>query len=225
VRFAAVVVAAGRSSRFAGGTGGIKKEYRLIADRTVLELASTPFLAFDSCSSLVVVIPEGDELRARAAFSGYFLSRAGSRLSFVPGGAERRDSVLAALRSLSASNPDLVLVHDGARPRVSAALVGRVIEAALGYGAAVPVVPVSDTIKEIGPDGFVTAHPVRASLGAAQTPQGFRYAEYARACERSAAEGFSATDDAEVWARYGGRVRAVEGEHGNTKITFLEDLR
>lgn len=219
--FAAVVVAAGKSLRF----GGLKKEYRLLDDRPVIAYSLSVFLDMKECLSVVAVVPSGGVAEARSVLGAGFLDAAGSRLSFTEGGAERTDSVLAGLRALEALSPGTVLIHDAARPWADAALVGRVFAGAVEFGACIPGIPVGDTIKQLGTDGFVSGHPSRPSLRAIQTPQGFTYRKLFAAYLAAGASAATATDDAEVWARTGGRVFMVDGDRRNIKITFPEDLQ
>jgi len=218
--FAAVVVAAGKSLRF----GGLKKEYRLLDGLPVLARSLSIFLDMKDCLSVVAVVPAGGMAEARSVLGAGFLASAGSRLSFAEGGAERADSVLAGLRTLETLEPGTVLIHDAARPWADAALAGRVLAGAREFGACIPGVPVGDTIKQVGADGFVSGHPARPSLRAIQTPQGFAYQKLFAAYLAAGSSAATATDDAEVWARAGGRVFLVDGDRRNVKITFPEDL-
>ncbi|MDR0474468.1 MAG: 2-C-methyl-D-erythritol 4-phosphate cytidylyltransferase [Treponema sp.] len=122
-----------------------------------------------------------------------------------------------------------VLIHDGARPWVSPALIGRVIEAMVRYKAVIPVVPALETPKLYDDSGFVQKHLRRNGLGFAQTPQGFAFPEILAAHEkaglREREEAHEYTDDAEVWGEFIGPVAVVEGDTENRKITFSGDLR
>ena len=218
--FAVVVVAAGKSLRF----GGLKKEYRLLDGVPVLARSLLIFLDNIECLCAVAVVPPGGVDQARSVLGPDFLSAAGERLRFAEGGAQRADSVLAGLRALEDMEPGLVLVHDAARPWADAALVGRVLAGAVEFGACIPGIPVGDTIKQLGADGFVSGHPARPTLRAIQTPQGFAYQQLFAAYLAAGSEAATATDDAEIWARAGGRVFLVDGDRRNVKITFPEDL-
>ncbi|HUV32804.1 MAG TPA: 2-C-methyl-D-erythritol 2,4-cyclodiphosphate synthase, partial [Devosiaceae bacterium] len=145
-------------------------------------------------------------------------------LAPVTGGATRQASVLAGLEALSEIAPDIVLIHDAARPFAGAGLIGRVIAAA-GAGAAVPVLPVTDTIK-LAPDRqTVNATLDRSMLFAAQTPQGFRYADIIEAHRKAAADGATSfTDDAAVAEWAGMEVRLAAGDAGNVKLTWPDDF-
>lgn len=127
-------------------------------------------------------------------------------LTFQPpvnGGATRQASVRAGLEALASEAPDIVLIHDAARAFVTDKVISRAIDAALITGAAIPVVPVTDTIKVVDADGGITATPDRAHLRIAQTPQAFRFDTILEAHRRAAREGRDDfTDDAAIaeWA-------------------------
>jgi 2-C-methyl-D-erythritol 4-phosphate cytidylyltransferase len=235
---AAVITAAGSSSRMGKG---IKKEYRPLgagindADGrplTVLGAAVSAFAANPRIGTMVITIPtsaESAETEARAALPmSLFMTGNQSRILFVPGGSTRRASVHQALALLSAYNPDYVLIHDGGRPWVDGLLIERIIDALLRNPAVVPLLPLTETPKEFDEAGFVTRHLRRASVGTAQTPQGFAFPEILRAhglaAERERREHYEYTDDAEVWGEFIGPVATVEGSARNKKITFPEDL-
>ncbi len=220
MRFAAVVAAAGRSVRF----GGTKKEYRILDGLPVLAHSVLLFLQLRDCAAVVVVVPPGGEGEARAALGPDLVARAGPLLQFAEGGAERGDSVKAGLMALRAVDPELVLVHDAARPWASRALVEKILAETARSGACVPGVPVADTTKRVDSGGVIVDHLARSSLRAVQTPQGFQYRGLLSAYLSRGASAVAATDDAEVWAMAGGTVVVVEGERDNIKITFPEDL-
>ncbi|HET7838659.1 MAG TPA: 2-C-methyl-D-erythritol 2,4-cyclodiphosphate synthase [Rectinemataceae bacterium] len=229
---AVLVTAAGRSERFGGG----KKELVRIEGRSVLDRAVSPFLSLDGLRALAITAPPGMEEEVRSSLSRDSLdaleSRLGSSFIVTAGGGDRRDSVRMGLEALALSpglsglalDEVVVLVHDGARPWASRDLAARVAQAALERGAAVPVVPLVDTPKQIDAAGLVSGHPRRSDLAAAQTPQGFRFGGLLEAHRRAAAEGYACTDDTELWARYKGAVASVPGEPGNRKLTRREDL-
>jgi 2-C-methyl-D-erythritol 4-phosphate cytidylyltransferase len=146
-----------------------------------------------------------------------------ARVRTVVGGTERGDSVRNALAAVPAE-ADVVLVHDAARPLVSAAVIQRCIQAATAGDSVVAAIPVVDTIQEVDDEGTIVTTPDRRRLRAAQTPQAFPAEVLRAAHRRAAAEGVVATDDAGLVARYGGRVRVVEGAPENIKITTPADL-
>lgn len=210
MRAAAVVVAGGSGRRFGGP---VRKQYLEIGGVPVLLRAVRPFLDHPRIASVVVVLPAED-----VADPPRWL--ADLPVTIVAGGEERGDSVLHGLQAV-AVDADRVLIHDGARPFVSADVIDRVLDA---DGGAIAAVPVTDTIQQVDADGVITATPDRAALWQAQTPQGFPRAALLDAYRRARAGGVPATDDAAVFARYAGPVRVVMGSHRNLKVTRPEDL-
>lgn len=143
----------------------------------------------------------------------------------VLGGASRQASVRAGLEALAARSPDIVLVHDAARPFASAALVRRAIAAVAATGAAVPVLPVTDTVKIIDDAGVVLQTLDRSRLRSVQTPQAFAFASLLDAHRRAAAHGYDEfTDDAALTEWAGMKVTVFEGERANVKLTTTEDF-
>jgi 2-C-methyl-D-erythritol 4-phosphate cytidylyltransferase len=142
----------------------------------------------------------------------------------VPGGERRQDSVRAGLAEAQPGFAGLVLVHDAARPLVDEELIRAVLHAAADVGAAVPVLDVVDTIKTVRA-GRVTGTVDRSSLGAAQTPQGFRYDLLRRAYAAADAAGVTLTDESMAVERLGQPVAAVPGSPRNRKFTTPEDLQ
>ena len=141
--------------------------------------------------------------------------------AYAPGGNTRQESIRNALRLLPAQC-EVVLVHDGARPLVSHALVARVVEAARAYDNAIPALPVTDTIKQVADDGHATTLD-RQRLCYVQTPQGF-HAQALIAAYDSMGEG-QFTDDAAVMEHAGYTIHFLEGERKNIKLTTGEDLQ
>jgi 2-C-methyl-D-erythritol 4-phosphate cytidylyltransferase len=210
VRAAAVVVAGGSGTRLGGP---VRKQYLEIGGEPVLLRAVRPFLAHPRIASVVVVLPPDDVPHPPAWLADL-------PVRIVAGGAERGDSVFNGLTAV-AEDVDRVLVHDGARPFVSADVIDRVLDA---EGGAIAAVPVTDTIQQVDADGVITSTPDRATLWQAQTPQGFPRAALLDAYRRARADGILATDDAAVFARYAGPVRVVAGSPRNLKVTRPEDL-
>ncbi len=141
------------------------------------------------------------------------------------GGATRQASVHAGLEALVDRKPDIVLIHDAARPFVTAAVISRAIEAAGRTGAAVPTIAVTDTIKLVGDSGNVEATPERARLRIAQTPQAFKFDVILEAHRRAARDGRSDfTDDAALAEWAGLTVATFEGDPANMKLTTPEDF-
>jgi 2-C-methyl-D-erythritol 4-phosphate cytidylyltransferase len=151
--------------------------------------------------------------------------RAGLRkvVAVVAGGAERQESVWSGLEAFPLS-PEIVLVHDAARPLITGEVISRVIVSAARDGAAIAAVRVRDTVKVEEQPGFTLQTLDRSTLWAAQTPQGFRFPLLIRAHREARTEGFLGTDDASLVERLGVRVRLVAGDNRNIKITTPEDL-
>ena len=221
-RVAIVVVAAGSGSR-ASAAGEAPKQYRRLAGRAVLARTLDVFLAHPAVTRVVVAIGASHQDLWTEATADL---RADPRLAApVSGGATRQASVLAGLRALALDAPDLVLVHDAARPFVTADILDRCIARLAEAEGALVAVPVVDTMKRAEPDGRIAATVSRDGLWAAQTPQGFRFAALHAAHEKAAAEGLDGfTDDAAIAEWAGLDVRIVEGDAANLKITTNADL-
>jgi 2-C-methyl-D-erythritol 4-phosphate cytidylyltransferase len=215
IRAGLVVPAAGAGRRL----GGARKPLLELRGEPVLRRALAPFLARPEIVAVAVALGAGDAERPPE-----WLRTLDARVRLVAGGAERGDSVRAALAALPA-DLDVILVHDAARPLVSGAVIDRVLAAAAAGRSVIAAVPLSDTVQEVDGSGCIVATPDRARLRAAQTPQGFP-AEVLRAAYRQAArEGVQATDDAALVARCGVPVYVVEGAPENLKLTTPHDLR
>jgi 2-C-methyl-D-erythritol 4-phosphate cytidylyltransferase/2-C-methyl-D-erythritol 2,4-cyclodiphosphate synthase len=171
-----------------------------------------------------VVIHPDDRALYASAVAGLPEAAARKLLEPVAGGPERQDSVRLGLESLSGLAPERVLIHDAARPHVSAAVIGRALAALEAHAGAVVAVPVSDTLKRAGADRLVLGTVERGGLWRAQTPQAFRFAAIL-AAHRRAAGGPPLTDDAAVAEAAGLDVLLVDGEERNLKITTPEDFR
>jgi 2-C-methyl-D-erythritol 4-phosphate cytidylyltransferase/2-C-methyl-D-erythritol 2,4-cyclodiphosphate synthase len=218
----AVIVAAGRGER--AGTD-IPKQYVGIGGTSVLARSIERLAAEPRIGAILCVIGAGDEALYRVAVAGLDQATAGRLLPPVTGGATRQASVRAGLEAVAGLGPEIVLIHDAARPFASAALVAAVVDAAVWSGAAIPGVPVTDTVKQVDGSGRVVATPERAALRAVQTPQGFRFPELLDAHRRAAAAGRDdLTDDAAVAEWAGLAVAVIPGETGNMKLTTPEDF-
>ena len=216
---AAVIVAAGRGER-AGGSDG-PKQYRKLAGKTVLSRSVQPFLSNPNIETVIVVIhPDDRDLYNKSISSDPKL------LTPVLGGATRQLSVAAGLEGLLDSNPDHVLIHDAARPFVDDTLIYRVIEGISSDHAALPAVPVADTLKRGDDRGIVVDTVPRESLHAAQTPQGFSFIEILNAHRNAQAAGRADFTDDSALAEWSGiKVALVEGDTQNTKLTTADDMK
>jgi len=212
----AVVVAAGLSTRMGGGD----KLGLLVGGRPVLAWTLAALAAAPIVRRIVVVTAAGRV--GEISTAAWLPSRV---VAVVEGGARRQDSVASGIAALGEGLPgDVVLVHDGARPLVSPELVARVAAAAAEHGAAIPVVPVAETLKRVV-DGQIAATVDRTLLAAAQTPQGVRRDVLARAwAEQPPAGAATWTDEAALLEACRIPVHAVPGESTNLKVTLPDDL-
>lgn len=211
-RAGAVIVAAGAGRRLGGQ---VRKQYLEIAGEPVLLRAIRPFLEHPEIGAVVVVLPPQD-VRDPPAWIREL------EVTLAPGGAERGDSVWNGLMALSAE-ADPVLIHDGARPFVSAPIIERVLAGARS-GGAIAAIRVADTIKRVGEEGRIEVTLDRSYLWQAQTPQGFPREVILGAYRRARQDGVAATDDAALCELYGASVSVVEGSAENIKITRPADL-
>jgi 2-C-methyl-D-erythritol 4-phosphate cytidylyltransferase len=208
---AAIIVAAGAGTRF-----GALKQFAYLRAKPVLEWTLERFEAHAEVDTVVLVLPDEQDLK-------HYRMRYPKIVDIVRGGERRQDSVWQGFRLLIAAAPEVVLVHDGARPLAGADLISRVIAAARADGAAVPVLPIEDTIKEVR-DGRVAGTVDRTHLVRTQTPQGFRYDILKKALDEARRDRFYGTDEAALVERIGLPVTAVAGDPRNIKITTPVDI-
>lgn len=203
--------------------GATPKQYLALGGVPILQRTIAAFHALRAVREIVLVVPRDSIARTRALVKrGGF----GKVAAVVEGGAARQASVYNGLEKCS-SRAGVVLVHDAVRPLVGKRTILAVIGAAGRYGAAVPAVPVRDTIKiESGRrPGFCARTLRRDRLWAAQTPQGFRFALLLEAHRKARSAGFVGTDDASLVERTGRPVRIVRGAETNVKITTPGDRK
>jgi 2-C-methyl-D-erythritol 4-phosphate cytidylyltransferase len=213
----AIVPAAGGGTRIAGV---LPKQYLPLAGVPLLTRTLQALRASPRVDSLILVVLPGHEMRCRAEILEPFGLSADA---IVPGGEDRQASVYAGLQRAKVDT-DLILVHDGARPFITPAVIQAVVAAAAEVGAAVAAIPVTDTIKVASPDGWLVETPDRGRLWAAQTPQAFRTALLREAHAKALRDGFRSTDDSALVERLGHSVRLVPGSPENLKITTTADL-
>jgi 2-C-methyl-D-erythritol 4-phosphate cytidylyltransferase len=210
-----VVLAAGSGRRLGADE---PKAFLWIGGRPLVALSSAAAAASPAIGSLVVAVPAGMEDRARELLDDIDLP-----ITVVTGGGSRHESVALALGAVPAGI-NVVVCHDGARPFAPPDLFSAVVEAVDEHvDAAIPVVPIADTVKRVL-TGRIVGTESREGLALAQTPQAFRLEALLEAHARAGEASVSFTDDAEVleWAGY--RVAAVQGDPRNFKITTLLDL-
>lgn len=212
-RTAVIIVAAGRGQRFGSGT---PKQYLEVCGQTLIRHAVAAFAAHPAIDAVLPVIHPDDADALGKALDGL------DYLPPVAGGAERQQSVLNGLEALTSFAPDKVLVHDAARPMISAALIDRVLLALDTSDGVIPALQVVDTLKRADASGLITDTVSREGLWRAQTPQGFGFDALLTA-HRSVA-GQTLTDDAAVMEAAGHRVALVVGDENNIKVTTPDDL-
>lgn len=213
-KISAIILAAGRGTRLHVSA---PKVYLPLREKPILQYSLECFAERGAVSEIIVVIHSAD--------NGVFqktVPRLAKPLRVVYGGAQRQDSALAGVQAATGA---YVLVHDAARPLVSGELIERVIAAMKAHGAAVPVLPVTDSVKRVS-EGFIAADLDRSEIFFAQTPQGFRRELLLAALERSCRENRYFSDEAgAVRALNEMRVKAIEGEPRNIKITTAADVK
>jgi len=210
-RLAVLIVAAGKGERAGGGT---PKQYAPLLGRPMLRRAVEAFASWPEALVQVMIGPDQETLYAEAV----------AGLALRPpclGGATRQESVWRGLEALAAEAPDIVLIHDAARPLVSARLIGGVIAALeAGAEAAVPLLPVADTLRKLEDRQWITVP--REGLMRAQTPQGFRFAAILKAHREHAGE--EVTDDMALAELAGLKIVVTAGEETNMKVTNAGDF-
>jgi len=210
----ALVVGAGRGHRFGGD---LPKQYARIGGKTVIGLSMQAFTGHPGVDAVRAVIHSDD----RNLYDDAVRDVSGALLDPVNGGASRQESVRLGLESLSGHSPDLVLIHDAARPFVDHGVVDRVLASLQTGPGAIPALPVNDTLKR-GAGRSITGTVDRADLWRAQTPQGFRFRDILEA-HRGVAD-LELTDDAAVAEKAGIAVELVDGGEDNVKLTTKDDL-
>ena len=209
-----VIVAAGSASRM----GGIDKVMAPLGGEPMIVHTVRAFQNCDAIASIVIVTRE-DLIRP---ISGLCRDM-GKVAAVVAGGETRQESVHLGLNALP-KGTKLAAVHDGARPLISWQVIDRVVRAANTYGAAAPAVPVKDTIKVVQ-GGLVKETPDRSSLAAVQTPQVFDFDLLRGALRKAEEDGATVTDDCSAVERTGMKIKIVEGDERNLKVTTPMDLK
>ena len=210
----AVIVAAGSASRM----GGIDKVMASLGGEPMIVRTVRAFQNCDAIASIVIVTRE-DLIQP---ISGLCRDM-GKVVAVVAGGSSRQESVHLGLNALP-KGTKLAAVHDGARPLISWQVIDRVVRAANTYGAAAPAIPVKDTIKVVA-GGLVKETPDRSTLMAVQTPQVFDFDLLRGALRKAEEDGAAVTDDCSAVERTGMKIKIVEGDERNLKVTTPMDLK
>ena len=216
--FAVILAAAGRSSRFGSSSPRDRKVFRELNGRAVWLRAAEAFTGRGDVKQVLVVVSPDDESWFREKFQP---NLAFTEIEIVTGGAERADSVQNALARVK-SDIDFVAVHDAARPLLTQAWIDDIFDSAAQSGAAIPVIPISSTVKRVS-DKAIKGTVPRSGLYAAQTPQVFRRDLLLEAYAQRGEE--ASTDDAQLVEQLGHKVAVVPGSALNIKITTHEDMK
>ena len=213
-RCGAVIVAAGSASRM----GGIDKVMATLKGEPMIVHTVRAFQTCDAIAEIVIVTRPDLILPITRLTSGF-----DKVTTVVAGGSSRQESVSLGMNALS-DKCELAAIQDGARPLVTWQLIDRVVRAAHAYHAAIPVIPVKDTIKVCN-SALVVSTPDRSTLRAVQTPQVFDFDLLRGALKKAAEDGAEVTDDCSAVERLGMSVKTVEGDERNLKVTTPFDLK
>jgi 2-C-methyl-D-erythritol 4-phosphate cytidylyltransferase len=215
----AIIVAAGQGLRM-GGT--ISKQYLPLGDASILSRTLSVFTQSDLFDEIILVVAAADMTFCRQWVVDAL--RSPSTIEIIAGGQDRQESVFLGLGASRGQGDDVVLIHDGVRPFVSAEVLLQCLEAATTNGACLTAVAACDTLKQVGDDGQIVQTLPRDAVWLAQTPQGFRLGLIREAHHQARQEGFAGTDDAQLVERLGQTVTIVPGSRMNIKITTPDDL-
>jgi len=227
-----ILPAAGLGTRMAplaapGKKSAPSKQFTELSGTPILIHTLRRFAAVSAVSEIWVALRQSEIAGFRARLEREAPDVLAKKIEFVEGGEQRQQSVANALRAISASADDIVLVHDAVRPLVAPEIIEDVLRAAEKHGAAIAGLPAVDTVKQVErkPEGAVIHTTIpRASVVLAQTPQGFRYSLLKKAFDDATADGFLGTDEASLLERAGIPVAVVMGSPRNLKITAPADM-
>ena len=210
----AIIAAGGRGARLGGAQ---PKQFLSLGGRPILQRSVDAFVASDRIADVIVALP-----RELAGSIPDYLRSGRKPVEIVEGGDRRQDSVAHAFARVS-GGAEVVVIHDAARPLVTADLISRTVDAAARFGAAIAALPVTDTVKRSNAERVIVDTIPRGEIFLAQTPQAFRI-DVLRAALAQARDGGDATDEAMLAERAGHAVHLVDGDPRNLKITTAEDL-
>ena len=214
--YIALITAAGESRRI----GGTKKELIQIGGRPIIYHAVFSFIKTGLFKAIFITCQQEFENKFRNTLEDMVNNNV---IEFTRGGKTRQESVFLGLKAMEHLDPEIVLIHDGARPFITEEIIRHVAAGTLEHGACAPLIPVVDSIK-IVESNFIKGHPQRQSLMAIQTPQGFNFADILACHEKVRDSGKSFTDDTEIYSLCGKDIYATEGSRENIKITYSDDI-
>jgi len=216
MKVSAIIPAAGQGTRMGSST---PKQFLLLNGQPILHHTLRAFETCGLVNSVTLVMPKNELEQARKRWlENYNIVK-----NIVQGGKERQDSVHNGFKAIDADT-DIVIVHDGVRPFVTPDMIGRSIEEAQKFGAAITAIPVNDTIKQTDSEDFVTRTVDRNGLWRVQTPQAFQYAILAEAFQKAMNDSYYGTDEGSLLEYAGKKLKIIEGSELNIKITRPEDL-
>ncbi|MBA2876787.1 2-C-methyl-D-erythritol 4-phosphate cytidylyltransferase [Thermaerobacillus caldiproteolyticus] len=215
MEYQVVIPAAGQGKRM---KAGMNKQFIELHHQPIIVHTLKVFEQDDWCQGIIVVINEAEREQFHTLFEQFPIKKV---VSMVSGGAERQHSVYNGLKAVK--NSEIVLIHDGARPFITMEKIHELVKEAEEHGAAILAVPMKDTVKRAF-DGFVAETVERSSLWAVQTPQAFRISLVLEAHEQARKDGYVGTDDASLVERMGKKVKIIEGDYRNIKLTTPDDL-
>ena len=216
MKVSAIIPAAGQGTRMGSST---PKQFLLLNGQPILHHTLRAFETCGLVNSVTLVMPKNELEQARKRWlENYKIVK-----NIVQGGKERQDSVHNGFKAIDADT-DIVIVHDGVRPFVTPDMIGRSIEEAQKFGAAITAIPVNDTIKQTDSEDFVTRTVDRNGLWRVQTPQAFQYAILAEAFQKAMNDSYYGTDEGSLLEYAGKKLKIIEGSELNIKITRPEDL-
>lgn len=214
----AIFPAAGSSKRMGGG---VNKNFLELAGEPILIRTLKTFSKVERINFLIVVVAAQEIETVEELLRGTSGLKA---WRVTAGGSERQYSIANGLKLLP-DDAEIILVHDAARPLISARTINAVIDAAEKFGGSIAAVPSKDTIKILDAQGFVKHTPPRSELVMVQTPQGFKREILLRAYDKAAEENFLGTDDSSLVERLGVKIKIVASDYQNIKITTPEDIK
>lgn len=214
----AIILAAGKGTRM---KAGINKQYLVLRNKSILAHSIEVFQKSNIIDEIILVINHDEEQNCKVNVIDKYGYNKVAKL--VPGGETRQQSVYNGLMQIN-GRCSIILVHDGARPLVTPAIIERCIEGAKTFGAASAGVPIKETIKILDGNHFIRSTPRREDVWVTQTPQAFKMDVLVRAHLNAVTQGITGTDDAMLVEHMGLKVKMVEGDYENIKITTPEDL-
>lgn len=223
---AVVIAAGGIGSRFSAGSASKHKQCFELKGKPIYMWCLLSFLANARIAQIVIVAHQDIQEQIKKDLDNYLTGERRQKVSVIPGGTTRQESVFCGLKHLAAvtSSPEYVLIHDAARPFIKQSLIDTTIDTVIRYGACTVAVPVSDTIKKVD-QGCVKETLDRSNLYAVHTPQAGRFDWLLSGHEEAAKNNIAATDDAYILEHANHEVKIVEGDKYNIKVTVPEDLQ